>query len=60
MPSWPEKLFPQHRSVPPLSIAQVCKEPAVIAMALVIPETGTGTRLQPQPVIVLLPLPSSP
>ena len=48
-PSWPLKLYPKHWIEPPLISAQVCDKPLETAMALVMPETVTGVRLQAEP-----------
>src|SRR5256885_17127904 len=42
LPSWPKSFSPQHCTVPLARSAQVWKQPAVTAMAGVIPVTGTG------------------
>src|SRR5262249_14981924 len=53
MPSWPLLLAPQHDTVPAARSAQVKFWPAVIAITLVRPLTGTGARRGV--VTVLLP-----
>ena len=55
IPSWPRLFLPQHSTEPSSINAQVCSHPAVIAIALDIPEkpdeeTGlTGVVVVPSP-----------
>ena len=53
-PSWPAALPPQHSTVPSVSRAQLCDEPAAMLLAVVVrPLTATGVGL-----LVVEPLPS--
>jgi hypothetical protein len=54
-PKAPFKPYPQHLAVPSERTAQVCQPPAVIAVAVLIPLTATGTEESS-----VNPLPNSP
>lgn len=54
-PSWPQSLAPQHQAVPSASTAQVWRSPATIAVAVLMPTTGTGVYWRYR-----LPVPSWP
>src|SRR5438067_2271985 len=54
-PSWPEVFAPQHFTVPPVTTAQVCADPAEITVTFANPDTAAGLVLD-----VLVPVPSCP
>src|SRR5450759_909387 len=62
LPSWPYRLKPQASTWPLEVSARLCCAPPAIAVT-VVPEgrlTATGVEMQPQPVVVVVPLPSWP
>ncbi len=59
-PSWPVKLYPEQSMPPPASRAHESWRPAAIAVAPLIALTAAGVGMQPQPVVVVVPFPSSP
>src|SRR5207249_119337 len=63
LPSWPQVLSPQQRTVPSWRRAQVCQPPAETATAVVMPLTVTGVGLKVDGRLgtgSLVPLPSWP
>src|SRR5207249_4118392 len=60
LPSWPQVLSPQQRTVPSWRSAQVCQPPAEMATAVVMPLTVTGVGLGVSAVGETVPLPSWP
>ena len=56
LPSWPDPLYPQHRTPPEVRVAQVCAKPLEMAVAVEIPDTMTGTLES----VAEDPLPSAP
>src|ERR1700674_5457488 len=62
LPSWPYRLKPQASTWPLEVSARLCCTPPAMAVT-VVPEgrlTATGVEMQPQPVVVVVPLPNWP